>query len=60
MFQNDEVLHTVTIPSVIVNVQTQRLSWPPSCRFFHGDWDGLTDAVDCKEKYSYCFLLSSV
>lgn len=48
---NEDVLHAVTIPSVIINVQTCHLSWPPSSRFFHGDWDGLTTAIASTTKY---------
>jgi len=53
-------LHRVTIPGVILNVQTLQSSWPPSCRFFHGDWDGLADAVANTTKYSYHCVISSV
>jgi len=54
------VLQRVTIPSVTVNVRTQCSSWPPRCRFFHGDWEGLTDVIDSNAKYSRVISSSSV
>jgi len=55
MFQNEEVLRGVTIPNVVMNMQTCQSLWPPSCRFFHGDWGGLANTISSTTKYFYYY-----
>jgi len=54
------VLHKVTVPSIIVNMQRRHLSYPPNCRLFCGDWDGLIKAIANSTKYYCCYAINGV
>ena len=56
VFQNEEVIENVTIPTVALNatnelaeqsVRCEQVAEVSKCRFFAGDWSTLYDALRC-------------